>query len=115
MLCDRFIDSTLVYQGIGKGLGVEYLRSLHRMLNPQDWLPDVTLLLDITPEIGLKRAASRHDTETRFEDLKLEFHQQLQSGFLQLAKAEPQRFHVVNAEQSIDKIQQKILNSLNLS
>ncbi len=112
VLCDRFIDSTLVYQGMGKGLGLEYLRGLHRALLGNVWLPDITLLLDISPEIGLKRAATRSGNETRFEEMETAFHQKLRAGFLEIAAAEPARFCVINAEQSIVQIQHEIMSAV---
>lgn len=112
VLCDRFIDSTLVYQGIGKGLGLEYLQTLHHNINGDVWQPDVTLLLDINPAEGLKRAGARNDNETRFEDLDFSFHQRLREGFLQLAKAEPKRILVVNAAQTPQAVQQEIQQKL---
>lgn len=108
VLCDRFIDSTLVYQGIGKGLGLETLQTLHHNINGDAWKPDVTLLLDIDPAEGLKRAGARNDNETRFEDLDFSFHQKLREGFLQLAKAEPTRIRIINALGSPESVQQEI-------
>lgn len=112
VLCDRFIDSTLVYQGIGKGLGVEYLCGLQRYLHGQAWLPDRTFLLDMPVETGLKRAASRRDVETRFEDMDTSFHQKLREGFLQLAASDSPRFRIINADQQIKAIQTQILAAL---
>jgi dTMP kinase len=103
VLCDRFTDSTLVYQGIAKGLGVEYLQQLQRMVLG-DVTPDVTILLDIDPAIGLARAGKRGEGEDRFEQLGLAFHQRLRAGFLSLAAAEPARFRQVDAAQSTQKI-----------
>lgn len=109
VICDRFTDSTLVYQGIGKGLGVEYLQNLqHQLLG--DFAPDRTVLLDIAPEEGLKRAASRADGEDRFEKLDISFHQKLRDGFLQLAR-QP-HFTVVDATESIEQVHQQVLDSV---
>jgi dTMP kinase len=112
VLCDRFIDSTLVYQGIGKGLGVAYLQGLHRYLNGTEWLPDRTFLLDVPPAMGLQRAATRHHQETRFEELDTAFHQQLREGFLMMARNESPRFQVIDATQAVESVQQSILSCL---
>lgn len=114
VLCDRFIDSTLVYQGIAKGLGVEYLRGLHRYLCGQQWQPNITFLLDIDPEKGLKRAANRNNTENRFEDMNLSFHQQLREGFLLFAQQDAKRFRCINADDDVKSVHNNILKSIGL-
>ncbi len=96
VICDRFFDSTLVYQGIGKGLGTDYINSLHHMVFG-NFMPDLTLILDIDPEVGLKRAEERSGNENRFEQLDIKFHQNIREGFLQIAKNEPQRCVVLDA------------------
>lgn len=111
VLCDRFIDSTIVYQGMSKGLGAEFIQTLHRLTLGQ-MLPDMTFVLDISPEIGLKRAKARNDNENRFENMQLTFHHAVREGFLMLAKAEPQRFEVMNAEQSQAQLHQQILQAV---
>ena len=110
VICDRFTDSTLTYQGVGKGLEIDYLWKLQQSLLG-DFAPDQTFLLDISPEIGLKRAASRHDGEDRFEQLDIQFHQKLRQGFLTLAEAETARFTIIDADQPIDAIHQQIISA----
>lgn len=114
VLCDRFIDSTLVYQGIGKGLGLEFLRDLHHRLHGNDWQPEVTILLDMDHAEGLKRAGARKGNETRFESLSPEFHQRLRESFLGLAREEPQRFHVISALGGIGQVHDEIMRALKL-
>ncbi len=96
VLCDRFADSTLVYQGYAKGLGEEFLSLLHNFClgNLQ---PDLTLILDIAPETGLKRAAMRKGTENRFEGMDLSFHKAVREGFLRVARENPRRCAVLDA------------------
>jgi dTMP kinase len=108
VLCDRFVDSTLVYQGIAKGLGVEYVRALHRM-SVGSLMPQLTFLLDIDPEIGLQRAGARKGAETRFENMDAGFHRQVREGFLALAAQEPRRFAVIDASRSQDEVYTAIL------
>jgi dTMP kinase len=110
VLCDRFVDSTIVYQGIGKGLGVEYIRELHR-LTLGGLMPDVTLLFDIDPKEGLKRAGSRAGNETRFENMDIAFHRSVREGFLMLAKAEPQRFAIIDAGKSMEEVAQAVIKA----
>jgi dTMP kinase len=113
VLCDRFVDSTLVYQGIGKGLGLAYMQSLHR-LALGGFLPHKTFYLDLAPEKGLARAKGRNDGEQRFEQLAIDFHQRLREGFLQLAKQEPQRVTVIDAEGEAESVHQRVLSAFNL-
>jgi len=108
VLCDRFVDSTLVYQGVGKELGLSWVKDLHEQLLP-DALPDVTLLLDIEPQIGLSRAQKRHDDETRFESLTRAFHQSLRQGFSQLAAESDGRIKTIDASNDIKTIENAIL------
>lgn len=108
VLCDRFADSTMVYQGIGKGLGFDYLATLGRLI-VGDIQPDLTLLLDIDPKIGLMRAGSRKSQETRFESHDLAFHQSIRDGFLALAKANSQRIRVIDASQAEAEVHQRIV------
>ncbi len=108
VLCDRFIDSTVVYQGVGKQLGVDYVLRLHNMLLPKV-MPDTSILLDIDPILGLNRAKKRGDNETRFEKLDNNFHQDIRTGFLQLARNNPKRFAVIDANQSKESVAADIL------
>jgi len=109
VICDRFTDSTLVYQGLGKELGVEYLQNLQQQVIP-DFAPDKTLLLDISPQEGLTRAASRAEGEDRFEQLDISFHESLRAGFLKLAQAE--RFTTIDATQTIEQVHSQVLEAV---
>lgn len=101
VICDRFFDSTLVYQGIGKKLGENYIKSLHHMVFG-NFMPDLTIILDIDPALGLKRAGERRGSENRFEQLDIKFHQQIREGFLQTARNEPLRCVVLDAMKDAD-------------
>ncbi len=111
VLCDRFSDSTFVYQGIARGLGVDALKHLQRHV-VGEMLPTRSFLLDIDPARGLERAAARRGEHTRFDALGLEFHTQVRQGFLHLAAAEPDRFRVIDASASPEVVHQKILAGL---
>ena len=95
VLCDRFMDSTLVYQGIAKGLGLDYVQQLSSLI-VGDIVPDLTFLIDIDPEVGLKRTKGRAGDETRFEAHSLAFHQSIREGFLRLAEANPDRMVIID-------------------
>lgn len=108
VLCDRFIDSTVAYQGYGRGMDVKQLQMLNDRAT-QGLKPDLTIILDLDPKIGLARANSRNKAlnltvrEGRFEAEALEFHQKIRAGFLALSKQE-ERFFVVNAEQNVEAV-----------
>ena len=117
VLCDRFLDATLAYQGYGRRLGVERILELHRR-PPLDRRPDRTLLLDLDPERSLLRARRRNrktgvdETEGRFEQEQLEFHRRVRQGYLELAAAEPQRIRVIDAAGEIDEVATLIRQAL---
>ncbi|MBF0160683.1 MAG: dTMP kinase [Magnetococcales bacterium] len=106
VLCDRFLDSTLAYQGHGRGMDLALLHHWH------DWalgplLPDRTLLLDVPPEIGLQRSGRSH-LESRFEQESLAFHQRVREGFHALAAESPGRIRLIDANQSPEQVEQQI-------
>ena len=103
VVCDRFADSTMAYQGYGHRLGVDWIANLHR-LTLGDFSPDLTIILDIPPEAGLARAGQRSDSEDRYERMDPAFHQRLRDGFLEIAKRDPKRCAVVDATQDVNKV-----------
>jgi len=119
ILCDRYFDATMVYQGYARGIEKHMLKELHR-LTCGNLMPDITFLLDLPPEIGLNRAwmqinrGERAGNETRFEEEKLSFHQKVRSGYLDLAEVYPSRFHVIDAEKEVEKVRDEILQGLSL-
>lgn len=94
VLCDRHCDSTLAYQGFGRGLDLDALRALNRAATGGAE-PDLTLLYDLDPEQGLERRANAAGSSNRIDREPLEFHRRVRSGFLALARAEPGRFVVL--------------------
>ncbi len=97
VVCDRFSDSTLVYQGVARGLGIETVNALQAAM-PDMLVPDLTILLDVAPEEGLKRAGTRpEDFETRFEKFDAEFHDTLRMAFRELARVRKERCVVIDA------------------
>jgi dTMP kinase len=113
VLCDRFFDATLVYQGYARGLDKELIRNLH-LLVCGDLKPDLTLLFDLDPQTGLARAwrqidnGARTKQESRFEKEELEFHEKVRQGYLDLARIEPQRFRIIDAEQDPRRVSENI-------
>lgn len=112
VLCDRYADSTLAYQGFGRRIDLDKLRALN------DWAtnglrPDLTLLFDLPEEAGLRRAQSRNarqiDDEGRFEAEDLRFHRRVREGYLALAAAEPSRFAVIDGNGSADEVFSRML------
>lgn len=117
VICDRYIHSTLAYQGHGRGLKQEDITFLNN-LTTEGLKPDLVLLLDVNPQLGLARAKSRsipfaeRDDETssaslewnRFEQQSLAFHQRVRDGFLELAKLSENNFVIINAEQHTDRV-----------
>lgn len=115
VLSDRFQDSTLAYQCFGYGYDekiYEDAGSLYHFI-ADDFKPDLTIILDIDPMIGLKRSMARQgNDEQRFEQMDISFHQNIRNAFLTLAKKEPERFIVVNADQEIEHIHQEIVTKM---
>lgn len=107
VLCDRFNDSTLAYQGAARHLDTKLLRSVCSAA-AEGLAPDLTLYLDLDPKVGLERA-KKHDVPDRLEKENLAFHTEVREGFLTLAKEEPERFHVIDAEEGIEDVYQKAM------
>jgi dTMP kinase len=117
VFCDRFFDATLVYQGFARGLNRELILQLHRTVN-KNLTPDITILLDLPPKIGLSRAwqqvasGDRSQSETRFEKERLAFHERIRAGYLQLARSDAKRFRVIDAGRDIEKVGRDIRDAL---
>ena len=113
VLCDRFIDSTRVYQGVLGGADRAFIRGLER-LTVGDTRPDLTFILDVPAKTGLKRAAKRRGKAAadRFETEGLEFHHKLREAYLDLAKAEPERCVLIDARSGKEAIAEQIWNSV---
>ncbi len=111
VICDRFSDSSLAYQGIARDFGEEIIDKLNKFSTEQTE-PDLTFLLDISPEIGLKRAEKReleNSKKDRWEEQSLSFHIKVREAFLKIANEHPERVKVVSAEKDIKSIQQEIV------
>lgn len=104
VLCDRYLDSTTVYQGYARGLDLEMVRLLNRVATGGQ-LPDLTIVLDLDERVGIARQASRN----RMEREAPAFHRAVRQGYLAEAAREPERFHVVNAERSVQCVHAEVL------
>ena len=107
VLCDRFADSTMAYQGYGHGMNREVIRRLHRLV-VDDVTPDLTLIFDMPVDQGLKRAGARSlqngEGEDRYERMGRDFHERLRQGFLEIAKKDPGRCIVIDATGDIGAV-----------
>jgi dTMP kinase len=103
VVCDRFLDSTIAYQGYGRGVAVAELMTAHR-LAVGDFLPDLTLILDLPVAEGLARAARRGVGNDRFERLDRAFHERLRAGFREIAAEHPWRCVLIDADGEIESV-----------
>lgn len=117
VLCDRFTDATLAYQGYGRGFSLELIEQLNKMVTSNLKISK-TILLDLKPEEGLKRALKRishlsnENKEDRFEQEKLDFHVKIRNGYLELAKKDPARFAIIDANGSEKDIHKQIVTAI---
>jgi dTMP kinase len=104
LLCDRFLDSSLVYQGIARGLGVEDVWAINRFAIAS-FMPTLTFYLDLAPEVGLARIAANKQREVNRLDLEsIAFHTKIREGYLQLAKANETRIQCIDASRALDEV-----------
>lgn len=118
VLCDRFADSSVAYQGYGHGLGADYIRKLW-ILAIGDFKPNLTLIFDLPIEIGLERAGARFANvsaaEDRFERMGLEFHQRLRDGFKEIAATESTRCRVIDANGDVETVTERVIAAVQAS
>lgn len=111
VLCDRFTDSTLVYQGAARGLGAEVVYELDRIAC-RGLVPDLTLAIDIDVEAGLARAHHRNernqDVETRLDEQSLEFHRKVRAAYQQLAEDEPKRVKLIDGSREVAEVAEAV-------
>lgn len=112
VICDRYLDSSLAYQGGARGLGIENVLNINLFATENTW-PDLTLLFDIDPSIGLSRINKNADREVNRLDLeKLEFHKKVRQTFLDLAARFPERYVIIDASKSIDEVAKDTLDAI---
>lgn len=103
VVCDRFIDSTIAYQGIVQNLGADKVLRLHADFLPQP-RPALTLILDLSPETGLRRAQQRDAGEDRYERMGAGFHDRLRAAFHAIAEGDPARCRILDADRSVERV-----------
>lgn len=104
VLCDRFIDSSLAYQGYARGIGVEEILTINRFAI-EDCLPQLTLYFDISPEVGLTRIEVDKEREVNRLDMEpIDFHERVREGYMQLMLRFPERIRMIDAERSIEDV-----------
>ena len=113
VICDRFADSTLAYQGYGHGVDRTFICRIYTAIMGERQ-PDYTFIFDMDPETGVHRALKRRTSETRFENLEMSFHHKVRDGFLKIARQHPGRCHVIDADQSIYAIHKQLLGYMNI-
>ncbi len=111
VVCDRFTDASLAYQGHGRGLGLERINLMADWVH-KDLQPDLTLLLDAPPEIAMDRAEKRGEAD-RLDSEETDFYQRVRDGYLDLAASEPERIAVLDASQDLAQVQAAIAVEIN--
>jgi dTMP kinase len=102
VVCDRFVDASYAYQGAGRGLPAEWIAALDKMVVAA-LCPDATILLDVDPALGLQRSQQR-GPQDRFEKEKVAFFEKVRHAYLERARQEPARFHVIDASQTLERV-----------
>ncbi|PEL09995.1 dTMP kinase [Bacillus sp. AFS017336] len=104
VLCDRFVDSSLAYQGVGRGIGIDEIYNINQFAI-DGLMPDLTIYFDLDPKVGLNRVHQADEREVNRLDLEeLDFHLKVQSGYAEIMKREPGRFKKIDASNSIDQV-----------
>jgi dTMP kinase len=115
VICDRFYHASMAYQGYGRGIPMDFINKLTDLVCG-DHRPEMTLLLDIAPEIGLSRARTRNkenaSSEGRFEEEDLAFYTKIRKGYLELAGNDPTHVYVINADRSIEDVHRDVVRIL---
>ncbi len=115
VLCDRFIDASLAYQGYARGLGIDEVLSINEFAIGK-LMPDLTLLFDLEPSIGLNRIAKHDDREKNRLDVEsLAFHESVREGYKEVVKRYPHRIHVIDASKSQEEVTKNVLEVLRKS
>ena len=108
VICDRFTDATYAYQGAARGLSADLIAQLETLVQGER-RPDTVLVMDLSPEVGMTRAKQRGELD-RFEREKPAFYSQVRNAYLARAQADPDRYQVIDAEQSLESVRQALSN-----
>lgn len=107
VICDRFFDSTTAYQGYGRGISADTIRSAHKIA-VHSIRPDVTFVIDLDPTIARNRQKNAGHSRDRLELESMEFHKKVRKGFIEIAKSEPDRVKILNGDQKINEISEQV-------
>lgn len=110
VLCDRFTDATYAYQGFGRGLNLQHIQTLETLVQAER-RPDLSILLDVDPAIGMERAVERGQLD-RFEQEEAAFFQRVRRGYLERVRIEPERWIVIDAGQSLELVSSAVIDQL---
>ena len=113
VICDRYIDSFYAYQGYGRGLDMDMLKKI-TSLAIDDMIPDITIFLDLDPEIGLRRRMNAANGD-RIENEQIEFHRRVYDGYKQLARENPDRIKIIDATRSVEEVWQDVRRQLDMA
>jgi dTMP kinase len=117
VICDRYFDASMAYQGYGRGVPLDFIEQLTKLVCA-NYRPDLTVLLDIDAKTGLGRARARNnlqvEDEGRFEAEDLEFYGRVRDGYLELARKDPERIRVIRADRTIDEVGEEIRRVLDM-
>ncbi|MDI9499584.1 MAG: dTMP kinase [Acetivibrionales bacterium] len=113
VICDRYIDSFYAYQGYGRGLDMDMLKKI-TSLAIGDMIPDITIFLDLDPEIGLRRRMNAANGD-RIENEQIEFHRRVYDGYKQLARENPDRIKIIDASRSVEEVWQDVRRQLDMA
>lgn len=112
VLCDRFVDSSLAYQGIARGIGFDDIMAINKFAI-ENYMPDLTIYLKLEPEEGLKRISENSREHNRLDAETIDFHKKVVLGYNELSELYPERIKIVNAAQPIDVVVSDTLNIIN--
>lgn len=112
VLCDRFVDSSIAYQGAGRGIDIQAIKNINEFAT-EGLKPDLTFYFDLTPEEGLKRIKdNRQDETNRLDQERFSFYYKVRSGYQQIIKNDPKRFILIDASKSVDEIVEDVISML---
>jgi len=116
VICDRYLDATIAYQGFGRGLDMEIIDILNNKAT-RGLSPDITILMDCPEDIGIKRALERNkissqEDQGRFETEKMEFHHRVRQGYLTLAEKNKDRYIIIDSSKKVDEVEKDIMQAL---
>ncbi len=111
VICDRYFDSTTAYQGYGREIDLEFIQKLHSFV-VQNVIPNVTFLIDLEPKTALERKKLSNTEMDRLEKENLEFYQRVRNGYLQIARAEKQRFKIIDGARPVEEVHEEIFQQV---